>query len=303
MKFEFGRIFKQLLSEMPIHSARPDTWQKINDRLDDDIPISKMREALLQNEHEPKPELWETINKELDKRDNRNYFFNFISLKIFLPLLVIGSSIYLYIVNQNSSKSLASENINRNKNTIDITRLKHFDSIKQMVRSAKTVHNNTTFENKNNKKQYLIASNSTLKNTNNHYKHIQHFNKFDSSTSHTPPPQTLEEWLRHKDSSENVMQENDTGKMNFNIIEKESYSISGIIKWDMAQKGFVSLSVYNEDGKLIKNIFDKKKYETGEQSFDFKIVDCHIEKNKKYFLKLKLKNVIIKEVECKSIAE
>ena len=268
MKIEFGRIFKQLLSEMPTHSAKPNTWIKINDRLDDDNSISKMRDALKQTEHAPKQELWGSIESNLNRFDNRR--FNYTIISFVLPLLaVIGGFFISPLIHKNTD--LQANEIIRSKNKIDILRHKYAEN-----------------DSKINNKQHLLASNNNIYKNN---LNSQQKDKNDSSLAHELNNDSLK-YLIHSN-----------GTYDFDFTKKPSYSISGIIKWEMAQKGYLSLDVYSEDGKFVINIFEKKKYDVGEQSYNFKMVDYNIEKNKKYFLKLKLRNAVIKEIECNSNVE
>ena len=268
MKIEFGRIFKQLLSEMPIHSAKSNTWIKINDRLDEDNSISKMRDALKQTEHAPKQDLWGDIESNLNRIDKIRFNYKIISYGITLIAVVGGFLLFTLIYKKND---LQANEIIRSKNNTDILR-----------------HKYVVIDNKKSNKQYLISSNNYI---NKHNKYLQQKSKNDSLLANKLNNDSLK-YLIHSN-----------GTYDFDFTKKPSYSISGIIKWEMVQKGFLSLDVYDEDGKFIKNIFEKKKYDAGDQLYNFKMVDYTIEKNKKYFLKLKLRNVIIKEIECNSAVE
>jgi uncharacterized protein YozE (UPF0346 family) len=81
-------------------------------------------------------------------------------------------------------------------------------------------------------------------------------------------------------------------------LENDDNYISGNIAWEMANKGNASLIVYDEKGKFVTTIFTDKKYEAGEQSCNFKVVSCLIEKNKKYFVKLKIWDTTKEELVC-----
>jgi len=81
-------------------------------------------------------------------------------------------------------------------------------------------------------------------------------------------------------------------------IEKKEYSISGKIDWTMNSNTFASLLVYDEQGNLISTIFNNRKFEEGEQSYDFKVVSCLIQKEKKYLVRLKIKDITQEELIC-----
>ena len=81
-------------------------------------------------------------------------------------------------------------------------------------------------------------------------------------------------------------------------IEKNEYNISGKIDWTMKSGGFASLIVYDEQGNLVSTIFDKRKFDEGDQSYDFKVVSCLIKNGKKYLVRLKIKDVTQEEIIC-----
>jgi hypothetical protein len=81
-------------------------------------------------------------------------------------------------------------------------------------------------------------------------------------------------------------------------IERKEYNISGKIDWTMSSNTFASLLVYDEQGNLVSTIFDKRKFDEGEQSYDFKVVSCLIQKGKKYLVRLKIKDITVDELIC-----
>ena len=58
---DFDHIIQKLLSELPEHTPKSDVWNKINERLDEDISISRLRKILKSTEHEPKQDFGEIL--------------------------------------------------------------------------------------------------------------------------------------------------------------------------------------------------------------------------------------------------
>ncbi len=288
MKKEFDYILKWLMSEMPEHTPKTDVWQNINEKLDEDASISRMREILKQNEHAPKQGLWDNIETELNKSHDRRTFF----FKILLSLFVIISSVLIYFTLHRSPDSITAKTSFRYKNKIFSNRLKSANqdnNDKHILSSGVNKNNSALFDSSSKKKQDLLVSNSIGRTTKKTSDSFRQNNNNINPKSHIVPAQTLEDWLKNKDSTDNITRSN-------NSVETKAYSISGKMEWEMIKKGYVSLCLYGEEGNLITSIFEKKKFDIGEQSFDFKVINCKIEKNKKYILRLMIKNVVIKEM-------
>ena len=81
-------------------------------------------------------------------------------------------------------------------------------------------------------------------------------------------------------------------------IERKEFNISGKIDWTMKGDGYASLIVYDEQGTQVTTIFEKRKFDEGNQSYDFKVVSCMIQKGKKYLVRLKIKELTQEELIC-----
>jgi hypothetical protein len=81
-------------------------------------------------------------------------------------------------------------------------------------------------------------------------------------------------------------------------IERKEYNISGKLDWTMSSNTYASLLVYDEQGNLVSTIFEKRKFDEGDQSYDFKVVSCLIQKGKKYLVRLKIKDITQEELIC-----
>jgi hypothetical protein len=273
MSIETDDILKRLISSLPEHAPKTDLWPNISDKLDDEISMSKLREILKQKEHTPKQTLWSNIENKLNLRYSKTSLF--ISFSI-LCSLFITCGVLWYLLNKhtNTAQSAIAVSDENQKFLSPVFRFVYRDIMKSAAPSDSS---------KNNADHDLGVINDTQAFINN-------------LPVHVIPSQTLQDWLKQKDSLERVMRENDT--INRGINEKKNVcSISGKVEWEMIKAGFVSLFVFAEEGKLISTIFEKKKFETGQQSYDFKLVDCNLRKDKKYILKLKINGAIIKEME------
>jgi hypothetical protein len=85
---------------------------------------------------------------------------------------------------------------------------------------------------------------------------------------------------------------------NIPVINKTEYYITGEIKWEMAKKGIASLCVYDEQGNYLTDIFVQKEYNEGNQSCNFKVTTCLIEPDKKYLVRVKVKDQTLEELAC-----
>lgn len=84
------------------------------------------------------------------------------------------------------------------------------------------------------------------------------------------------------------------------FIESKEYNISGKIGWNMKKKGSASLIVYDEQGNYITSLFTGRKFEAGEQSYDFKLVSCLLEPASKYLVRLKVDDLTQAELALKT---
>ncbi len=84
------------------------------------------------------------------------------------------------------------------------------------------------------------------------------------------------------------------------FIQRKEYKIAGVIQWNMKTQGYASLIVYDEQGNFITNIFDKRKFAAGDQSYDFNVVSCRIEPGQKYLVRLKIKDLTQEQLVCLS---
>ncbi|MFH0865846.1 MAG: hypothetical protein V1904_06605 [Bacteroidota bacterium] len=80
------------------------------------------------------------------------------------------------------------------------------------------------------------------------------------------------------------------------FIESKEFNISGSIEWNMKKKGAASLIVYDEQGNYITSIFKDKKFETGQQTYNFQLVSCLLKPDTKYLVRLKVNNLTQKEL-------
>jgi hypothetical protein len=104
MKDDFDKIIQRLLSEMPQHTPKSDAWLKINEKLDQELSISRMREILKNTEHAPKQELWANIETALDKSLVRPPFYSTRFFRISLSsFIVVSTAVLLFLFNNNSS--------------------------------------------------------------------------------------------------------------------------------------------------------------------------------------------------------
>lgn len=79
-------------------------------------------------------------------------------------------------------------------------------------------------------------------------------------------------------------------------LESEEYNISGSIRWDMKKKGPASLIVYDEQGNYVTSVFKERKFDAGNQTYDFKVVSCLFEPGTKYLVRLKIKDLTQEEL-------
>jgi len=84
------------------------------------------------------------------------------------------------------------------------------------------------------------------------------------------------------------------------INTKPEYYISGVISWEMPETGVATMKVYDETGNYITDVFVNKEYKEGIRYCDFKVVNCLIKPNQKYFVKLIIKEKTLKELACLS---
>ncbi|HNW97905.1 MAG TPA: hypothetical protein PKK00_05790 [Bacteroidales bacterium] len=84
------------------------------------------------------------------------------------------------------------------------------------------------------------------------------------------------------------------------ILNKPEYYITGRITWEMLKKDNATLCVYDEQGNYVTDIFVQEKYEAGKQSYSFKLTTCLIQPDKKYLVRLKVKNSTLEELACVS---
>lgn len=62
---DFDHILKQFLGKLPEHSPKPDVWNKISGKLDEDLAMSRLRRILKNTERTPKKDLWPAIESVL----------------------------------------------------------------------------------------------------------------------------------------------------------------------------------------------------------------------------------------------
>ncbi|MFA4851080.1 MAG: hypothetical protein WC868_10630 [Bacteroidales bacterium] len=89
MKSNFDNIIQKLLSKLPQHTPRAYVWQKINQELDDNLAMSRLRETLKNNVYEPKQKIWSNIEAQLDKSIIRKPFYSRQFFKISLSSFVL----------------------------------------------------------------------------------------------------------------------------------------------------------------------------------------------------------------------
>jgi hypothetical protein len=273
MKNEFDHILNQLISGMPVHSADPDTWQKINNRLDHDISMSRLREKMNKKEHSPEPETWSYIETELNRLDHRKRFFLNFSMAVTLSLLVIITTVSIFLFYHEGPQQKADSNTDRNNiektsflknSSIPGSKSNEDDNTENNLKIVK--HNTPSLNN-----PVLTGSKIPAVAQDN-----PHFIN-DSSGKFSPSV----------DFDKSVPNPNNNG-----------CSITGKLIWWMPNKGNMSLYLFDEKGTLVKTIFEKEKFEEGEQYYNFKLVNCNIEKGKKYTLRLMNRKAMITELEC-----
>jgi hypothetical protein len=90
--------------------------------------------------------------------------------------------------------------------------------------------------------------------------------------------------------------ENETSTVILIYKETPEYSISGSIQWDMKKKGPADLIVYDEQGNYITVIFNERKFESGKQESNFKVISCLLKPDKKYLVRLKVNDLTQEEL-------
>jgi|GEM_PF-2254450 len=104
MKDDFDKIIQRLLSDMPQHTPKSDAWLKINEKLDQDLSLSRMREILKNTEHTPKQELWANIETTLDRSLVKPPFYSTRFFRISLSsFIIVSTAVLLFLFNNNSS--------------------------------------------------------------------------------------------------------------------------------------------------------------------------------------------------------
>ncbi|MGD0343008.1 MAG: hypothetical protein ABSA76_15005, partial [Bacteroidales bacterium] len=151
---DFDHIIQKLLSELPEHTPKSDVWNKINERLDADISISRLRKILKSTEHKPKQEVWENIETALNSSLVRNPFYKTRIFKLSLSLFVIAGAGLLYLF-MNSSRN----------NNIQLAKSGKYINEKESI--TRLIHKNTNkpVENINsyiNNKSSVIPTNEPL---------------------------------------------------------------------------------------------------------------------------------------------
>ncbi|HOY32806.1 MAG TPA: hypothetical protein PKW80_13090 [Bacteroidales bacterium] len=76
----------------------------------------------------------------------------------------------------------------------------------------------------------------------------------------------------------------------------EGYKIAGEINWDMPYSGTVTLSVYDNKGKKMLDIFTGVPYNSGFQSYDYKLANTIFREGETYWLKVVSGGQWLKEV-------
>jgi hypothetical protein len=102
---DFDHIIQKLLSELPQHTPKSDVWRKINEKLDEDISMSRLRKILKSTEHSPKQDIWSNIETALDKSLVRKPFYNSNLFRISLSSLIIGGTALVFILMNNPFKN------------------------------------------------------------------------------------------------------------------------------------------------------------------------------------------------------
>lgn len=148
---DFDHIIQKLLSELPEHTPKSDVWNKINERLDADISISRLRKILKSTEHKPKQDVWENIETALNSSLVRNPFYKTRIFKVSLTLLAITGTGLLYLLmnsprNNNIQLAKSGDRINEEKS---ITRLIH-ENINKPVENINYHINNKSSDIRNN---------------------------------------------------------------------------------------------------------------------------------------------------------
>jgi len=268
MKDSFDIILKQLLSELPEHAPKPDVWRKIDENLDEELPMSQLRETLKNNEYSPKQSTWSNIEAELDK----SFFFSrFFKISLSALLLLVGTPILFFLFNNNSGSHTA-ENCHRDGREVFWGR--------KAITVPDDAGNQNQFSDVNN---YNISDNNTA------------FSKQNNGILKKASPFKMQTIIH----GNTIISGNNMESIQLNMEKKES-CISGKIEWEMIKNDYASLYVYDEGGKLITTVFENKKFDKGNPSYNFNVTSCLIEKNKKYLVRLKVRKVLKKELACRA---
>ena len=80
---------------------------------------------------------------------------------------------------------------------------------------------------------------------------------------------------------------------------EKGYSLKGEINWEMPYSGLVSLTIYDNQNKKIKVVFDERMYRSGFQTFDYDLKDLSLKDHELYWLRVdgcgkRLKEVAVK---------
>jgi len=81
-------------------------------------------------------------------------------------------------------------------------------------------------------------------------------------------------------------------------VERTESIVTGKMIWNMEKGTKASLLLYDEDGKLLVTLFEKRHFRKGEQTQNFTYTSDKLVKGKTYTAKLKIKGVIKEELPC-----
>jgi len=296
MKDEFNHILNKFISEMPEHTPKPDIWQTIDAKLDEEIATSRLREILKNSEHAPNKKLWKNIENELDRTSGRTSFYFKTSFILLLSSFIITGSLITYFFLQKVSTN-TTDKFSQRKNEIPAyhqSKISDQNNVKKQEISSEINKNTIITSNQIVEKNQSVYINNINNSENNPSYNSKYSRKSNTQKQTIVPPVTLDNYLNKNESKKKLNDSNQT-KI---YIEKEEYSIYGEIKWNMIKSENVSLYVYNEEGKFVTSIFENRNFETGKQSYDFKVHNCHIDKDKKYIVRLIINNEIKNAMEC-----
>jgi hypothetical protein len=82
-------------------------------------------------------------------------------------------------------------------------------------------------------------------------------------------------------------------------LEGEVFTIEGDFDWEMPTPGFVSLYIYDNNGKQVKVVFQDLSATSGLQSYHYKVSDATFQFGELYWIRMKQNNRTIKELAVK----